>query len=69
MRKTLEEFGREIFSPEFLQEADAEYRLMEIIARNHEHEWTDWRLPDWEFYRATGGAVFVGCNNDLGLTV
>ena len=67
-RKTLEEFGREHFSPAFLKECDDEYRRAEIIGGKHDQQWADARLPGWQFFRATGGALFVGSNDELGLT-
>lgn len=69
-RQTLEEFGREIFDPEFLKECDDEYRRMEIVGSKRDREWTDSRLPGWTFYRSDYcETLFVGCNNDIGLTV
>ena len=67
-RMTLEEFGREHFAPEFLQECDDEYRRAEIIGGKHDQRWADARLPGWQFFRATGGTLFVGSNDELGLT-
>lgn len=69
-RKTLKEFFSEIFDPEFLKECDDEYRRMEIVATKHDREWTDWRMPDWMFYRASYcNILFVGINYELDLTV
>lgn len=69
-RQTLEELGRELFGPEFLKECDDEYRRAEIIATKHDREWTDWRMPDWTFYRADYCEIlFVGINYELDLTV
>jgi hypothetical protein len=69
-RQTLEEWGRKHFSPEFLKECDDEYRRMEIVGSKHDREWTDWRMPDWTFYRADYSEIlFVGINYELDLVV
>jgi hypothetical protein len=69
-RKTLRQFMEETFTPEFLKECDDEYRRMEIVGSKHDREWTDWRMPDWTFYKASYcDNLFVGINYELDLTV
>jgi hypothetical protein len=68
-RQRSDKFFGEIFGPEFLAEAAVEYRRAEIVGHDYDRAWIDERLPSWKFYRASGGGMFVGVNNTLGLTV
>jgi hypothetical protein len=69
-RKTLEKFCKETFSPKFIKECDDEYRRREIVGGKHDRVWTDWRMPNWTFYRADYCEIlFVGINDELDLTV
>jgi hypothetical protein len=67
--QTLEEWGKEHFSPEFLAEADSEYRRAEVAAEDHDLCWLDGILPRWEFYRQTGGGLYVGIDEETGDSV
>lgn len=68
-RRTLEEFGRETFSPEFLAASYIELQRTEIIAEGYDRCWVDGILPHWEFYRAKGGGRYIGVDEETGDTV